>query len=439
MKLNMLRTISYRNSYLKSCLRQSTKENIFFERKLSSYPCPKLELPEISLDKQFYLDPSNIEAIKQNIKARNSDADIECAHRLLAEGRDAKEVEAELVKCPNMSHPKVADLLEPHLCFQRDFIPPEHKIRSFDEMSRILGGALRMQNLTHLCGERSYYLTGVLANLEQALIHWAVQELTNKGFNLISVPDILHSDIIKRCGMNVDGERTQVYKLGKEFGTAALSGTAEMGIGGYLMGKQMDKLPLKLCAVSRCYRAEASKNVQDKGLYRVHQFYKVEMFIVTDGNIDSSQEALHQVLDIEKQMFDSLGLAYRVLDMSPDELGDPAARKYDIEAWMPGRNFWGEISSCSDCTDYQARRLAITDSAGNFCHTVNGTACAVPRMIIALCEQQQTLNGSIHVPEVLRPFLGGADFLQGKPKRLRPNLKYISSANFFEKENVVMD
>lgn len=435
----MLRTISYKSSYLKSCIRQSTRENILWPRKLSSYPCPKLELPAISLDKQFYLDPNNIEAIRQNIKARNSVADIDSAHQLHAEGRDEKDVLAKLVTCPNMSHPKVAHLTEPNLVFQRDFIPPEHKIRSFDEMSKILGGAARLQNLKNLCGERSYYLTGVLANLEQALIHWAVQQLTNKGFNLISVPDILHSDIIQRCGMNVDGERTQVYKLGKEFGSAALSGTSEMAIGGFLMGKKMDKLPLKLCAVSRCFRAEASKNVQDKGLYRVHQFYKVEMFIVTDGNTDASQEALHQVLDIEREMFDSLGLAYRVLDMSPDELGDPAARKYDIEAWMPGRNFWGEISSCSDCTDYQARRLSIKDSQGNFCHTVNGTACAVPRMIIALCEQHQTSNGSIHVPEILRPFLGGVDVLQAKSKKLRPNLKYINSANFFEKENVVMD
>jgi seryl-tRNA synthetase len=407
-------------------------------RRFTNYPQPKPNLPPISLDSDFLLNPDNIEIIRQNIKARNSDADIDTAHRLHADGSSEEQILAELVKCPNMSHTQVATLTEPKLCFQRDFIPPEHKIRSFDEIAKILGAA-RLQNLKNFCGDRTYFLSGVLANLEQALIHWAVQQLENKGFQLISVPDILHKDIIQRCGMNVDGDRTQVYKLGQEFGPAALSGTAEMAIGGFLMGKQIPKLPLKLCAVSRCYRAEASKNVHDKGLYRVHQFYKVEMFVVTDGNSDASQEALHQVLSIEREMFDGLGLAYRVLDMSPDELGDPAARKYDIEAWMPGRNFWGEISSCSDCTDYQARRLAITDSNGRFCYTVNGTACAVPRMIIALCEQHQTLNGSVNVPEVLRDYMGGAEVLQGKPKKLRPSLKYISSANFFENENVVID
>merc|ERR1712107_279983 len=105
------------------------------------------------------------------------------------------------------------------------------------------------------------------------------------------------------------------------------------------------------------------------------------MFVVTSVEESSSQTALNEVLAIERGMFDQLGLSYRVLDMSPDELGDPAARKYDIEAWMPGRQFWGEISSCSDCTDYQARRLDIRSADHSICHTVNGTACAVPRMI----------------------------------------------------------
>jgi len=436
----MLKTISYNFSSLRSCLRLNVRKDIINIKSYGTviYPQPKLELPKISLDTDFLLDPGNLDAIRSNIKARNSYADIDKAHVLKTEDKSFEDIEAELVKCPNMSHPQVVNLTEPKICHQRDFTPPDHKIRSFDEIAKILGAA-RMHNLKNFCGDRTYYLTGALAQLEQALIQWAVRQLENRGFQLISVPDILHKDIIQRCGMNVDGERTQVYKLAPEFGPAALSGTAEMAIGGFLMGKQIKDLPLKLCAVSRCYRAEASNNVHDKGLYRVHQFYKVEMFVVTEGNTDASQAALHEILAIERQMFDDLGLAYKVLDMSPDELGDPAARKFDIEAWMPGKQFWGEISSCSDCTDYQARRLNITDDNGRFCHTVNGTACAVPRMIISLCEQHQTLNGSVNVPPVLREFLGGVEILQGKPKKLRPNLRYISSANFFDNEKVLID
>lgn len=410
-------------------LRRVPRQSLRF---FSQYPSPNISLPKISLDLDFYLDPSNTQAIRQNIKQRKSDADIDAAIEASKRESCEHEVANALKNVPNMSHPDVKDLTEPKIIFQRDFTAPDYKIRSFEEISRILRGC-RLQNLGLFSGERTYYLTGVLAELEHALINWSVDVLHQKGFNLISVPDILHPDIIERCGMNVNGERTQVYKLGAEFGEAALSGTSEMAIGGYLMSKRLSELPLKLCAVSRCYRAEASQNQHDKGLYRVHQFNKVEMFVVTPGDASSSQTALQEVHSIERDMFDQLGLSYRVLDMSPDELGNPAARKYDIEAWMPGRQFWGEISSCSDCTDYQARRLDIKDYTDRFCHTVNGTACAVPRMIIALCEQLQTSNGSLAVPPVLRPYLRQRDVLQGPSKKQRPNLTFVTSANFFEK------
>merc|ERR1712183_884935 len=119
--------------------------------------------------------------------------------------------------------------------------------------------------------------------------------------------------------------------------------------------------------------------------------------------------------------------------MCPEELGDPAYRKYDIEAWLPGRleGYWGEISSCSNCTDYQSRRLGITSTEGEFCHTVNGTACAVPRMIIALCEQFQKASGAVNVPTVLQPYMG-TEVMEPKPRKLRPNFQFLPSANFFE-------
>ena len=159
------------------------------------------------------------------------------------------------------------------------------------------------------------------------------------------------------------------------------------------------------------------------------------MFIVTEGRLEASERSLEEILALQRELFSLLGLSHRVLAMCPEELGDPAYRKYDIEAWMPGRQggFWGEISSCSNCTDYQARRLGVISSCGqNFCHTVNGTACAVPRMIIAICEQFQHENGSVEVPEVLRPFLGGKDLLEPLPKKKRPNLLWMPGANYLQ-------
>ena len=207
-------------------------------------------------------------------------------------------------------------------------------------------------------------------------------------------------------------------------------------MGGWLVGKSLEELPLKLAAVSRCYRAETGGAKEEAGLYRVHQFTKVEMFVVTEGKLETSESALDEILGVQRELFDLLGLSHRVLAMCPEELGDPAYRKYDIEAWMPGRQggFWGEISSCSNCTDFQARRLAVTSSSDNqtFCHTVNGTACAVPRMIIAICEQFQQENGSVEVPEVLRPFLGGRDLLEPLPKKNRPNLLWMPGANYLQ-------
>ena len=195
--------------------------------------------------------------------------------------------------------------------------------------------------------------------------------MTESGFSLMSVPDLIHPDIISACGMKVEGARTQVYQLDPVYGQVALSGTAEMALGGFLAGKMIadTDLPGKLCAVSRCYRAETGRQGEEKGLYRVHQFTKVEMFCVTRGQGDQSKEALQMIHGIERKMFTELGLAFRVLDMCGEELGDPAAEKYDVEAWLPGRAMWGEISSCSNCTDYQARRLGIRDQHGQFCHT----------------------------------------------------------------------
>ena len=173
------------------------------------------------------------------------------------------------------------------------------------------------------------------------------------------------------------------------------------------------------------------------------------MFGLMPGDTELSNLALEQLLDIQMGLFDGLGLSYRVLDMPPYELGNPAYRKYDIEALLPGRNtkksktsensqsntnsvseeFYGEISSCSNCTDYQSRRLNIKDSEmGQFCHTVNGTACAVPRMIMAICEQYQSMHGTILIPDKLKKYMRNAFEINAKDKKASPVFKYMPSS-----------
>lgn len=274
---------------------------------------------------------------------------------------------------------------------------------------------LKTDNLTNYCGDRSYYFIGPLAKMEHALIKYSLTKLIEKGFKLVSVPDILPDELIKRCGMDTIGERNQVYTLDNNFygNSWCLSGTSEMALAGLLMNKNIlkDKLPLKLCSVSRCYRAEVSSIAEEKGIYRVHQFTKVEMFGACLP--EKSENLALYFRNIQEELLKPLSLHYRVLDMAKHELGTQAYRKYDIEAWMPGRGKYGEISSCSDCTDYQSKRLNI--HSGDIClHTVNGTACAIPRLIIALIESHQTSDGFLKLPEDLNAHVIGQNLFKSQ-------------------------
>jgi len=195
-----------------------------------------------------------------------------------------------------------------------------------------------------------------------------------------------------------------------------------MAIAGYLSNRTFtaSELPIKLAALSRCFRAETSHVEEERGIYRVHNFSKVEMFAVTGTETgNESEDFLDYLCQLQEKLFSGLGLHYRVLEMSPNELGSPAYRKHDIEAWMPGRKQFGEISSCSNCTDYQSRRLNIRyqDGAGTskFPHTLNGTACAIPRMLIAVIESSQNKDGNVTLPEVLQKYMN-SKWDSAKPK-----------------------
>ena len=264
-----------------------------------------------------------------------------------------------------------------------------------------------------IAGAGFYFLKNEAVLLELALQQYAVSQLVSHGFTPVITPDLAYSEILHGTGYIPRGPETQIYSI--ENSNLNLVATAEIPLGGMMSGETVDseQLPLKICGISHCFRTEAgAAGRATRGLYRVHQFTKVEMFAFTLA--EQSEAMLEHFCQIECDLFDNLGIPYRVVDTATGDLGGPAYRKYDLEAWMPGRGEqgeWGEVTSTSNCTDYQARRLNARykvkgEKGTNFLHTLNGTAIAISRAIIAVMENNQQEDGSIVVPEVLRPYVG---------------------------------
>ncbi|XP_022656162.1 serine--tRNA ligase, mitochondrial-like isoform X2 [Varroa destructor] len=325
---------------------------------------------------------------------------------------------------PNWTHEAVRNAKEPIVTheFGSKVDPPA---RRMPENAKGSGLLLQNSDYTMICGKRTYFLTGDLVRLERALIRYTLDRLRNHGFQLVSVPDLFRAEDIELCGMQTTGQRSQVYHVDMASNNAklCLSGTSEIALANLFKGKDIPRqhLPKKLCSISRCYRGEVSTFKEEKGLYRVHQFTKVEMFGLTEGSYERSQELQQEFLQIEMSLFADLGLHFRVLDMPPADLGDSAYRKFDIEAWMSGHGFYGEISSTSDCTSYQANRLGIT-SEGKYVHTVNGTACAIPRMLLTIGETHAKTNGILRVPQVLNKYLDKEEL---RPEHAFRRWKYL--------------
>lgn len=266
-------------------------------------------------------------------------------------------------------------------------------------------------------GARFCYLKNEAVMLEQALISYALNKLSKKGYTLISTPDLAKQSIVKASGFNPRDDSEQIYNLINT--DLSLIATAEITVGGLhadeiLSAKQ---LPLRYVGISHCFRKEAGTYGQEsRGMYRMHQFTKVEMYIICEPG---ESEALHQeLLDLEKEIYTELEIPFRVLDVCTGDLGGPAYRKYDLEAWMVMRQGWGEITSTSNCTDFQARRLKLRyknpiTGKNEFVHTLNGTAIAMSRTPIAILENHQQPDGSINIPKVLRPYFG-ADKISAK-------------------------
>jgi seryl-tRNA synthetase len=261
-------------------------------------------------------------------------------------------------------------------------------------------------------GSFFYFLKGDGALLELALINYAIATIAARGYRPHITPDLARPEILEAIGFNPRGEESQVYSV--EGHDLALIGTAEITLGGMLSGEILDtaSLPHRVGGYSHCFRTEAGAHGKEsRGLYRVHQFSKVEMFAFAKP--EQSEEMHDEMLAIEREIFDGLEIPYRVMDIATGDLGAPAFRKFDLEAWMPSRNGFGEITSTSNCTDYQSRRLNIRyrddENRPQFVHTLNGTAIAVPRAIISILENHQQADGSIRIPEKLRPFMNGRE------------------------------
>ncbi len=326
------------------------------------------------------------------------------------------DLRAVLLTIPNMSHPDapVGTTAEDNKVISRfgeprafDFPPKDHVA---------LAEALDLVDFeagSRVAGPKFYFLKNEAVLLELALVQYALGTLIREGYTLIITPDVARVDVLEGIGFIPRGPETQIYSL--ENTDLCLIATAEITLGGMHRDQILDELqlPLKYVGLSHCFRTEAGAPGRDtRGLFRVHQFTKVEMFAFCAPD---QSEAIHrELLAIEEKIFQGLQLPYHVIDTCTGDLGGPAYRKYDLEAWMPGRGEkgeYGEVTSTSNCTDYQARRLNIRykvpgQKGTRFVHTLNGTAVAVSRAIVAILENYQQADGSVVVPEVLRPWVG---------------------------------
>ncbi|HWM37540.1 MAG TPA: serine--tRNA ligase [Streptomyces sp.] len=294
----------------------------------------------------------------------------------------------------------------------RDFAAEGFEPKDHLELGQLLG-AIDVERGAKVSGSRFYYLTGVGALLELALVNAAIAQATEAGFTPMLPPALVKPQAMEGTGFL--GQAAQdVYRLDND--DLYLVGTSEVPLAGYHMDEILDvsRLPLRYAAFSPCFRREAGSYGKDtRGIFRVHQFDKVEMFSYV---VPEESEAEHlRLLEWEKQWLNALELPFQVIDVATGDLGSSAARKYDCEAWIPTQGKYRELTSTSDCTEFQSRRLSIRMRDGKRVRplaTLNGTLCAVPRTIVALLENHQLPDGSVRVPEMLRPYLGGREVLE---------------------------
>jgi seryl-tRNA synthetase len=364
---------------------------------------------QIGERKQAGEDAAELMAAVQGLKER-----VESAKEEL-ETVDAKLAELAL-QLPNLPDPDAPEgMTEEDAVVIRevgkrpdfDFEPRDHL-----EIGTDLG-LIEMEKAAELSGSRFAYLKGDLVLLELALVRFAIELVRGEGHEPVVPPVLVREEALEGTGF-LPGDRDQIYEVPKD--ELFLTGTSEVGLAGLHANEILDadQLPLRYCAFSTCFRREAGAAGRDtRGIFRVHQFDKVEMFSFVEPS--ASQDEHERLLAIEERILGELEIPYRVVNVAVGDLGAPAAKKYDCEAWIPSQGRFRELTSCSNTTDYQARRLGARyrpeeGASAQVVNTLNGTACAVGRTIIALIENRQESDGSFTLPSSLHQY--------GAPERI---------------------
>jgi seryl-tRNA synthetase len=384
---------------------------------------------ELADRRSALIQESNELKQRQNEMARSigRERDEEARAKLIEESRAMKErlpskeaalheveerLREEQLKIPNMTHPDspIGKDDTENVEVRRWGEIPDFPFEPKDHVE--LGDALGIIDFdagARTTGSKFYFLRGDAVLLELGLIRYAMDILVERGYQPTITPDLARDQMLVGTGYIPRGPETQIYSV--EDSDLSMIATAEIALAGQHADEIIEErdLPLRYAGLSHCFRTEAGSHGRaSRGLYRVHQFTKVEMFAFTTPE---GSEAIHdEMVEIEERIFQGLDLPYRVVDICTGDLGGAAYRKYDLEAWMPGRNDFGEVTSTSNTTDYQARRLAIRyrkdGGRPQLLHTLNGTAIAMSRALIALLEVYQRQDGTISLPDSLVPYVG---------------------------------
>ncbi|CAB4832394.1 MAG: serine--tRNA ligase [Actinobacteria bacterium] len=342
---------------------------------------------------------------------------LENAKTLANRVKDADSKRAELEEATKNLAMQLSNILDPAAPIgkEEDFVVIEHvgTPRTFDfeakdhvELGKLLG-AIDTERGAKVAGSRSYYLTGSGAMLEFALVNYAIASALKAGFTPVIPPVLVNPSAMEGTGF-LGQAAENVYHLEKD--GLYLVGTSEVPLAAFHMDEilPVEKLPIRYAGYSSCFRREAGTYGKDtRGIIRVHQFDKVEMFSFCHP--DQAQEEHKRLLQWEKDFLNAMEIPYRVIDVASGDLGSSANRKFDIEAWIPTQNAYREVTSTSNCTEFQARRLNIRykDADGTkSVATLNGTLVAIPRMIVAILENHQNADGTVNIPAALQPFLG---------------------------------
>ena len=407
------------------------RENLELVEKSAKEKGYKINVKEvIDLDDKRKKELSEVEALRQKrnevaVKMKGGKP----APELISEGKKLKEKLAEQEKQLAEVEDKVNGLLKqiPNVIF--DDVPLGGEECSVEVKK---WGKLHTKGVDHLdyavsrdwvdfergakvAGAKFYYLKGEMALLENALLQYGLSKVLEHGFTFMTVPDMVSSRVLEGCGFNPrSSEQSDEYYIEGE--DLAMIATAEMPLTGYHMDEIIDedKLPLLYAGYSACFRKEAGTyGKYTRGLFRVHQFNKLEMYVFCLP--EKSKEMHEKILAIEEDIWQGLEVPYHVINIAAGDLGAPAAKKYDMEYWSPVNQKYQEITSCSNCTDFQARacnvRVRRKDGTVEYVHTLNGTAIPLARALVVMLENFATEGGKFKVPKVLQPYLNGKEEL----------------------------